>query len=197
MHFHHRGRRHRGDGGGDAPDPRDRQAELPGEPLTPPGELRLVRAADCTLHRGPTGQLRFTLTGQFSCARVHLRRLRPLSEPDGHLSICEADGAELAVLADPGELAAEQQAMVREELDFYYAVPRVREVRSIADESGMWRWLVVTDRGEREFYVKGRSENLRTSGDRLFVTDIENCRYEIGPPGELSVASQRELNKVL
>ena len=143
---------------------------------------------------------------------VGIRRMFPATYPTKYLSVHDEEN-EVGTIADLGEFSREQQRLVEEEIRQQYFVPRIIEIKEIKDELGYFVWDVVTDRGPRKFYVKGRSDNVRSrrhsrSGGafanvhahgryRMFISDIEDCKYEIEDYRELPRASRVQLEKVI
>ena len=139
---------------------------------------------------------------------VAIRRMFPVTHPHKFLSVHDEEN-EIGIIEDLSRFPADQQKLIEAEIQHQYFVPRIREIRQIKDEYGYYLWDTVTDRGPRTFYVKGRTDNIhrkgggRTTGihvhdnSRMFVTDIENCKYEIADQDQLSRSSRRELYKML
>lgn len=161
-------------------------------------ELVLLENSNTHFFRTAAGTLRVTLDGRCSCLRVVLRRVFPLRHPWRYISVADEGGAELGLIANVDEWDPAARALVAEELEVFYGTPRITGIREIKAEFGFYLWDTATDRGPRRFYVKGRTENVRLAGsDRLLVTDVENCRYEIAAISALPRASRACLEKVL
>ncbi len=157
---------------------------------------RFLSASECDFRESESGHLRLTVQKEFSCLDVVFRRLFPLKDP-GHFVSVGDGGKEVGIIRDLTEFDRDTQALIRLELDFYYAVPEITDIKKIKGEYDYFHWDTVTDRGPRSFYVKGRTEGLKIKGSHLQVTDIENCRYELPDVGALSESSRRILEAVM
>ena len=77
-------------------------------------------------------------------------------------------------------------------------VPLIRRVLSITGRHHMYTWRVVTDRGEVEFHIRGRRQNLEEiGGEEHIVTDTDGNRYRIPKVPDLDARSLVQLQKVL
>jgi len=160
-------------------------------------ELKLLSPDNCTFSKNDAGLLRVEVKDNMSIIQAVLKRLFPLKHPDNLISV--SDGKkEIGIIESLKDFEKPVREMIREDLDHYYAVPEISEVKSITHEYGFYLWKTVTDRGEREFYVKGRTDTLRqTTKGELHITDINNCRYVIPDINTLSKIGKVHLNQVL
>lgn len=144
----------------------------------------------------PEGTLRVEVLDILCCRQAVFRRLFPIHRPDQFISV--SDGKEeIGIIEDLSAFDPDVCRLIRAELDFFYAVPEITEIELLNDEYGYYHWKTMTDRGPREFYVKGRSENVRVSPpNRVFITDIHNCRYQITDLSRLSRNSRYLLESV-
>jgi len=143
---------------------------------------------------------------------VTVRPMFPVSNPGKFISVyCE--DVETGIVPDISLFPREQRELLGKELEHQYLVPRILEIRSITDGTDYSLWDTVTDHGARKFYVKSRSENIHSRGRsraggvsrgiiaggmfRLFITDMENCRYQIEDWRKLPRASRQFLDKVI
>jgi len=179
----------------------DTRQPAPFEPISADGdgpELVWLASTGTRFFRTPIGMLRVTIDGRCSCLRVVLRRVFPLRHPWRCISVADEGGAELGLIERLDDWDPATRALIAEELEVFYGTPRITGIREIKAEFGFFFWDTVTDRGPRQFYVKGRTENVRSAGaDRLLVTDVENCRYEIPAVSALSRSSRQCLELVL
>ncbi len=159
-------------------------------------ELRILTSETCRFFRSPGGTLQAEITDVCCCRQVVLRRLFPLRRPEHFISV--ADGKdEVGIIEDLAGFDAETRRLIREELDFFYAVPEILEIQRLTEEFGYYRWETRTDRGLRLFYVKGLTENVRFSNPaRMYITDIHNSRYQIPDITRLPRASRYQLDQV-
>lgn len=143
---------------------------------------------------------------------VGIRRMFPASYPKKFLSVHDEEN-EIGTIEDLGEFSRDQQKLIEDEIRHQYFVPRIVEVKEIRDEMGYFSWDVITDHGPRKFYVRGRTDNIhshrrsrsggafagmQTHGKyRMFISDIEDCKYEIEDYRQLSKTSRLQLEKVM
>jgi hypothetical protein len=152
----------------------------------------------CTFERREHGVLVMRGPDKAPARRVVVRRMFPVSHPSELISVLDGEETEVGVIEDLAAFPHAVRKLIEDELDQHYFVPVITEVRSIKLEFGFFRWNTVTTAGEREFYVKGRTENIRRQGgNRLIITAVDNCRYEIPDFTRLSKPSLRVLDRVL
>ena len=61
----------------------------------------------------------------------------------------------------------------------YYA-PKIKKILSLTERHGNSNWDCETDVGKLSFSVKDTYRSLiRITPDRLYVCDVDGCRYEI------------------
>ena len=142
-------------------------------------DLNFLTPETCRFFRTPNGILRAEIADKQCCRQVVLRRLFPVRNPDHFISV--GDGKdEAGVIENLSAFDADTRRLIGEELDLFYAVPEILEIEELEDEYGYYHWKTKTDRGPREFYVKGRTENVQFPGPgRIFITDVYTCRYHI------------------
>ncbi len=123
---------------------------------------------------------------------IHCVRLFPLSDPDHYISVLRSekcDEPEIGILRDISDLSEEQCSLVRDDLAQRHFLPEIQDVTDIVITSGMDEWHVITDRGEKIFFVSSRKDNIViTDENMLIVTDVEKCRYRI--PDYTALSSQ-------
>jgi hypothetical protein len=159
-------------------------------------ELRMLTPANCRFSRSADGLLRVEIAEVLCVRQAVLRRLFPLRDPQSFISV--ADGKEeVGIIEDVSGFDSTTRRLIQAELDFFYAVPEILEIELLKEEFGYFHWKVKTDRGSREFFVKGRTENVRWLHPAgMIVTDIHNSRYQIPDPAGLSPASRHRLDQV-
>jgi len=124
--------------------------------------------------------LRLTIEGDRSYLRVSARRAFPFSHLHNYISLRDGKENEIGMIRDLHQLEHETKALVEEELQRRYLIPRIEKVRSAKREFGMAYFEVDTDKGPRDFVVRGMRDNMvELSSGRLLITDNEGNRYEI------------------
>ncbi len=143
------------------------------------------------------GILRIELKNEVCCPRVICKRLFPVRHTEKFISILDGKD-EIGIIEDLSVFNSKTQKLIRNELDFLFGIPTIRTIREIKDEYGFFHWDVETDRGSRDFYVKGRTDSVTQAEDgRIFITDIHSCRFQILSPDSLPAKSRSEMGKML
>lgn len=127
-----------------------------------------------------------------------IRRVFPLSNPLTYLSIQDSGGKEIGVLRTVEGLDPETQGIFAEELDRRYFTPRVSRIDTLKQDAGMWRFIVQTQRGPAEFYVRNWRDNAHeiTPG-RWQILSVDGARFEIERVDSLDAKSQKLLDQLL
>ena len=124
--------------------------------------------------------------------------LFPFTYPSRFICLKDKQGKEIGIIKDMKDLSREGKNLLEQELGRRYLIPLIKDIIYIKEEFGNYRWEVVTDRGRKDFYVKGRSENLSFVNEwHIVVTDIEDCRYQIRDWRRLPHRARMELEKVI
>jgi hypothetical protein len=128
---------------------------------------------------------------------VRIRRCFPWSRPDHHLSIRDADGRELLLIASLESLPPDQRRAIRRWLADTSFIPRITSVDSIDTRLGHQQWKVQTDRGPAEFRVQER-EDIRPLPDQRFrIKDADGNVYELPGLEELDADSREAVEPVI
>ena len=156
----------------------------------PAGTLRLLDPA--ALQFAVQGdQLRVTVGDEFSVLDVRVVRCFPLSDPERHLSLRDAQGREFGVVADPRQLAPAAQALVAAALARRYLLPAIRQILSARERFGVVEWQVMTDRGRRHFSTRNlREEVVSPAPHRFILKDVDGNRYDVPDFTRLDRSSQ-------
>jgi len=160
------------------------------EPIYPdpfdPGRIRL--------YRDKTGRLRLTIQDDRTYLDVRAARAFPISDPDHHIGLLDGRDRCIGMLNDLEGLDEESRRLVEEALANRYFVPVITRVHRLTEEFGVVYCNVETDRGHREFIVRGLRDNLEDVGDgELMVTDTDGIRYRIRDWRELDERSRAQL----
>jgi hypothetical protein len=120
----------------------------------------------------------------------------PLTDPDRWVSLCTADGRELAVI----DLAATDpttRKLLDEELSRREFVPAIQRIVSMPVDSEPTEWQVETDRGPTSFLVNSADDVRRLGPHRALVVDARGIRYTIDDVRQLDGLSRRVLERYL
>jgi hypothetical protein len=128
---------------------------------------------------------------------VRATRSFPWTAPDQFVTLRDAEGKEVATIADLAALPARSRGAVEAWLQRHTLVPKVLRVIEIEESLVGWTFHLETDRGDRRVVLKER-EDLRTLDDgRLLLRDGDGQTYEFPPPEDLDVESRRELTQLV
>lgn len=159
---------------------------------------RYFDAADLTFTRAEVGTARLEIRGEACYLRIVVRRLMPLSNPDGYISLAADEDTEIGILVNPSELAPESLKILREELDKRYFTPTIQKIYRVKEQFGIHEWEVETERGHVKFSVRGLNQNIKqVPPARLFVTDVRGNRYDIPDYRELDAQSYQQIQRYL
>ena len=154
-----------------------------GPSLPPPGEtsdeLRLLELSQVRLRRRD-GRLEMREITYAQWRPVTLVRLFPSSEPDGWTSVIDDRGTEIGIFPDLAEFPAEELALVREEMERRYLVPKIGRITACRRRHDVLQWTAETDRGRVTFITRNLREQVQEPMPRyLILTDVEGNRYDI------------------
>ena len=159
---------------------------------------RYFDAADLTFTRAEVGTARLEIHGEACYLRIMVRRLMPLSNPDGYISLAADEDTEIGILVNPSELAPESLKILQEELDKRYFTPTIQKIYRVKEQFGIHEWEVETERGRVKFSVRGLNQNIKqVPPARLFVTDVRGNRYDIPDYRELDAQSYQQIQRHL
>lgn len=159
---------------------------------------RYLDAAQLTFTRSEVGTARLEIRQEACYLRVMVRRLMPLSNPDGYISLGADEDSEIGILVNPSELAPASLKIVKEELDKRYFTPTIQKIYRVKEHFGIHEWEVETERGRVTFSVRGLNQNIKqVPPARLFVTDVRGNRYDIPDYRELDLQSYQQIQRHL
>jgi hypothetical protein len=111
---------------------------------------------------------------------VEARRLFPTTGPNKYITLLDENGKETAVIRDLDTLMPESAAAVRESLEEYYLIPRIRTITKVESKPGGCYIHAETDRGPCFFKVQSRQQDIKVLFDfRVLIRDSNDNRYEI------------------
>lgn len=158
--------------------------------------VRFLDPTELTFLRSPGGVLRLTLPDR-SYRQVTITCSQPLSAPEEYLSLASGE-QEIGIVRRLADLSAEQQELVRAELDRRYFQPVIEKVVAVTDNLGAYHWEVVTDRGPAEFEAQHpRHSVMRVEDGRWLIRAADQNRYEIRNLNSMDRRSQKILLEVL
>lgn len=130
------------------------------------------------------------------CLRAaRFKRAFPLSHPDRFISIQDEKDDEVAMLKSLDGMDPDQRDLVLGELDRRYFTPSIERIDDLKQEAGMWRFVVQTQRGATEFYVRNwRDSAFEVSPGRWQIVSVDGLRFEIPKVEDLDGRSQSRLD---
>ncbi|MFM2152740.1 MAG: hypothetical protein RL199_1175 [Pseudomonadota bacterium] len=149
---------------------------------------------DLSLARDAHGRLMLTLEGGTSFDGLTALRCFPLSAPERHIALVDAQGRERWHVDDLATLPEATRRLVVDELSRREFLPVVRRIVSIQPRSEPSTWEVETDRGTTTFTLASEDQVRRLS-DGALVTDVHGVRYRIEEVAGLDAGSQGLLRR--
>ena len=124
--------------------------------------------------------LRAELKDELCILEVRLRRSFPFSSSGSYLSVQDASGKEIGIIKDPSDLSQESQKLIEAELERRYFTPKITAIDSLKLEGGMWTFVVKTQRGTSEFFVRNwRDSSHEIAPGRYQIYSVDGQRFEI------------------
>ena len=151
-----------------------------------------VTPENCRFKQSSGGFLSAEISGE-NHPRVFLSRALPLSKPGCYICITDTDKKELGIIEDIRIFSAEQQALIRAELDMRYYCPVIQSIESIKEKMGQFYFDVTINGKKKSFTVKDISKSIRMNGTDVDITDIDANRYKITDFSAIPAKSRRKL----
>ena len=152
--------------------------------------MTMLNTETTKFERSGSGLLSVSISDADPIMPIHCVRLFPLSDPEHYISIVrteKSDEPEIGILRDINDLPAPQRELILDELKQRHFLPEVLDVIAIRMSNGMDEWDVLTDRGEKRFFVGNRKESIAVTDDNmLIITDVDKCRYRVADYTALS-----------
>ncbi len=171
--------------GVDAPDTFEFETGIENAPVEP------YQAHEIRVFRAPAHTVRMTVTGERSYIRVRPVNASPMAHSDRYVSLLDIKNEEVAFIRDMNDLDEESRKVIEEELAHRYLRATIECVHSIQMEYGVTYWDVTTDRGKREFVIRGHENTHWASDTRLLLTDVDGNRFEVTDYTQLDPNSVR------
>jgi hypothetical protein len=142
--------------------------------------------------------LRVEIDGDRTILAARLKRAFPLSEPSQLVSIQDGAGKEVAILRTLDGLDPRTRELFDSQLDRRYFTPRIEAIETLKMEAGMWRFVVQTQRGPTEFYVRNwRDSANEIAPGRWQIHSVDGGRFEIQNLEALDANSRRLMDQLL
>lgn len=124
------------------------------------------------LARNPLGRLDYTAADGTQHEGVVPVRAFPIAAPSEGISIVSTEGKELAWIDHLDQLAANERALIDDELASREFVPVIHRLLRVSTFSTPSTWDIETDRGPTQLVLKGEEDIRRLPGNRasLLIT---------------------------
>jgi hypothetical protein len=162
--------------------------------MNPRPILNLTQAS-FTLMRNGYGQLVLTLPDGQAREGVVPARAFPIQAPERDISLLDADGHEVAWIAELARVSEPAQGLIRAALAEREFMPEIRAILGVSSFSTPSTWQVRTDRGDTSFVLKGDEDIRRLNGNTLLVTDSHGIQFLIRDMTALDRESRRLLER--
>jgi hypothetical protein len=153
-------------------------------------------AAKARLSRNPDGTLDLRC-GARVFRKVRIKLGRPLYKPGDFASVLGEKG-EVALLVNLSSLTPGSRAVIEEHRVRNDLTTKILKINDISHQFGAAFWDVVTEKGARQFVIRGTSEHVRwLDDDRLLITDVNGNRFELPSIIRLDKRSQDHIHLIL
>jgi hypothetical protein len=143
--------------------------------------------------------LMLTIEGDRSYLKVHAVRAFPLTDISEYIGLVDAiSGREIGMLRSMKDLAGETRPLVQKALDKRYFVPKIHRIVEAKREFGTVYWAVETDRGQRNFIMRGIRDSIHEiEPGRYLVVDIDGNRFEVPQLNDMDSRSQAQWDRLI
>ena len=135
--------------------------------------------------------------GSRTFKRVRVKLGRPLYRPGDYASILGEKG-EVGLLVNLEGIRAADRAILEEHRVRGDLTTKLLKINDISHQFGASYWDVLTEKGPRQFVIRGTSEHVRwLSDDRLLITDVNGNRFELPSINGLDSDSRDHIHLIL
>lgn len=139
----------------------------------------VIDAAPVKCSRRDGGGLDMELPGR-KLSDVNLIPAFPISGRKRMIAVLDKKGEELGFIDDISKLDSESRAVVKEELERSYFMPRITDIIEAEEKLSVLTLETETDRGERIIQVRNPRQSIRKlPHNRVVIKDVDGNRYEI------------------
>lgn len=149
------------------------------------------------LHKDEFGRLVLTTSAGVAHVGVVAVRAFPIAAPDDGVSLLDADGHELAWVPKLSLLDEQRRRLLTEALEQREFMPVLQRLKSVSSFATPSTWVVVTDRGETSFVLKGEEDIRRLGPELLMVNDSHGVQYLIRDLIHMDRHSRKLLDRFL
>ena len=143
--------------------------------------------------------LRLTIVDDRSYLKVHAVRAFPLTELNEYIGLLDAiGGREIGMIRNIRDLDVEPRQLVQAELNRRYFIPKVTKISRVKKEFGTFYWDVDTDRGRRQFIMRGIRDSIHEiEPGRYLISDVDGNRFELPQLTKLDSHSQSNWDRIV
>ena len=142
--------------------------------------------------------LRIEIADLQTILHARIKRAFPTSNPREFLSIQDGSGTEVGVIRSLEGMDQDSAQRFDEELERRYFTPVISEIRDLRQEAGMWKFVVDTQRGSTDFFVRNwRDSAHEVTVNRWLIQTVDGARFEIKDVEALSPKSRKFLDLLL
>lgn len=145
----------------------------------------------------PFGRLVLTDQDGVETAGVMPVRAFPISDPGRWIVLCDAEGRELACIADLDALEPDTRELLAQELERRHFVPVILRVAQVSSYLEPAEWEVETDRGPTRFVLKTEDDVRRLGPYSAMIQDAQGIRYLVPDTRDLDPYSRRAVDRYL
>ena len=125
--------------------------------------------------------------------RVKVRRCFPWTEPGRFVSLRDADGEEVALVRDAGELDARSRTALEDALAEAGFVLEVTRIHAVEEEIEIRYWQVETRQGPRSFQTRRDDWPRQLSDSSFLIRDVSGDLYHVRDTGALDRESRERM----
>jgi len=159
--------------------------------------IQLLLPEDLYVYRGEGGVLQGVIAGK-TYQELLIYLAFPMQYTSGYISVRTKEGDELGIVRNLDLLDRDSAAVMKEEIELRYFLPRVTKIDSIKQKSDMWFWELQTHLGSIRIMMRNLHEHIHfPGGDRILLSDMDGRRCDIENWKLLDAQSQRLLRDIL
>lgn len=160
-------------------------------------EVNMLNPTQVYFYRSSGGVLQAVINGE-TYEEVHLFRSFPMKYSLQYISVRNKKGEELGIIEDVQTLEDDSLALIEEELQYRYFLPKVLRIEKIKQKAELWFWDITTNLGETSIIMRNLHDHIHfPSENRMILIDIDGRRCDIENWRQLDSHSQKLLQDVL
>lgn len=149
------------------------------QPIRIEDEVQFLDPKLVKISRNQFAELEAELPDGSVHAPVEPVRTFPLTQPDQYISLLDAYKNELGLIEDINQLQKADQAILVEELEKCYFMPKITKIHALEGRFGVTQWDAETEVGSVSFDLRSRNDITSLDSGRVLIKDVDGNRYEI------------------